>query len=101
MKFNKLVRDKIPDIIKKNGDVPITHIASEKEFETKLHEKLREEIDEFLKEENEDELADIFEVIDEICRYHGFSKKNIEKIQKKKAEYRCSFTKRIILDETK
>ena len=100
MKYNKLVRDKIPEIIKKNGKFSIIHTASEEEYWKKLKEKLEEEIKEFLEEENEEELADVMEVIHAICDVKNFSMKEIETMRLKKAEERGRFKKKIILDET-
>ncbi len=102
MKYNKLVRDKIPDIIKKNNETPVFHIAKDDaEFEKKLHEKLREEVDEFLQHESVAEMADVFEVITEILKFHGWTLEGVIETQKKKAAERGTFSKRIILDETK
>ena len=101
MKYNKLVRDKIPEIIKKKNAVPITHIADDKEYWQKLKEKLKEEVDEFLEDGNEEELADILEVIYAICDFKKIDKNKLELLRKKKAEQRGGFKDKIILDETK
>jgi predicted house-cleaning noncanonical NTP pyrophosphatase (MazG superfamily) len=100
MKYNKLVRDKIPEYIIKKGGVPITHIASETEYWQKLKEKLREEIKEFTDSENIEEIADIQEVIDAICKYKKFNNKKLETIKNKKVKERGAFKKRIILEES-
>ena len=101
MKYNKLVRDKIPEIIKNKGIVPITHIASDDEYWKKLKEKLQKEVDEFMKDDNAEELADILEVINSICDYKKINKNKLEKLRKKKAKERGEFKKKIILDETR
>ena len=100
MKYDKLVRDKIPERIKSNGGVPITHIADDAEYWQKLKEKLLEEIEEFNKDESAEELVDILEVLDAIAEYKKFDKKDVERIKEKKAEERGRFNKRIILDES-
>ena len=100
MKYNKLVRDKIPEYIKSKGDIPITHIADEKEYWLKLKEKLQEEIDEFVKAENMEELADVLEVIEAVQEYKKFDKLEIENIKNQKIKKRGKFQKRIILDES-
>ncbi len=101
MKHNKLVRDKIPEIIKQKGNVPITHIAGDEEYWEKLKKKLREEVNEFLKESSKEELADILEVVYAICDFMNVDREELESLRKKKAEQRGGFRDRIILDETK
>ena len=96
--MTKLIRDKIPEIIEKAGKNPKTHIASELEYWKKLKEKLSEEVKEFINESNEEELADILEVIDSICNFKTFNKEEIENLRKKKFQERGGFNKRIILD---
>ncbi len=100
MQYNKLVRDKIPEYIKSKGGVPITHIADNQEYWTKLKEKLLEEVTEFNQDESVEEIADIMEVIYAIGDYKNFSQADIETTRKKKAEDRGAFKKKIILEES-
>jgi predicted house-cleaning noncanonical NTP pyrophosphatase (MazG superfamily) len=99
MKYNKLVRDKIPEIIKRKGDTAKIHIADDEEFWAKLKEKLQEEADEFIKNPTMEEIADILEVIDAICEFKNFDRKELEEIKKKKNLERGGFKEKIILEE--
>ncbi|MBI2017961.1 nucleoside triphosphate pyrophosphohydrolase [Candidatus Daviesbacteria bacterium] len=101
MKYNKLVRDKIPEIIKKDKQTPVIHIANKEEYTRKLLEKLQEEVLEFLKEQSPEELADILEVIDAICKLQKINLKKLQKIKQQKVIDRGGFKKRIILEEIK
>jgi predicted house-cleaning noncanonical NTP pyrophosphatase (MazG superfamily) len=101
MKFEKLVRDKIPEIIESKGETAITHIAEESEYKKKLREKLDEEIAEFDKNPSSEELADIEEVLHALAKVHDIGWDRVKEVQKKKAKERGGFTERIILDETK
>jgi predicted house-cleaning noncanonical NTP pyrophosphatase (MazG superfamily) len=96
MKYNKLIRDKIPEIIIQNGDTAITHIADDVEYWNKLKEKTAE----FFQAENQSELADIMEVLKAIIAFKNFDAAEIEKIRQEKAEKRGGFNKKIILDES-
>ena len=101
IKYDKLIRDRIPEIIEKDGGTAITHIADDEEYWTKLKEKLREEVDEFLKENNKEELADILEVVYAIRDFLKVDGEELESLRKGKAEKRGAFKEKIILDETK
>ncbi len=100
MKYNKLVRDKIPEYIKSKGGVPIVHIANDQEYWQKLKEKLQEEVKEFQESESLEELADIQEVFEAIVTYKQFDKEALQQIKIKKAEERGAFHDKIILDES-
>ncbi|MEK7624618.1 MAG: nucleoside triphosphate pyrophosphohydrolase [Patescibacteria group bacterium] len=100
MKYNKLVRDKIPEYIRKKGGNPITHIADDAEYWQKLKEKLIEEIGEFENDESIEEFADLLEVIDAIADYKKFDRNEAEKVKNKKADERGKFKDKIILDES-
>lgn len=101
MKYNKLIRDRIPEIIKQDGGTAITHIADDEEYWSKLKEKLKEEVDEFLKESNKEELADILEVVYAIRDFLKVDGEKLESLRKDKAEKRGAFKEKIILDETR
>ncbi|OGY23507.1 MAG: hypothetical protein A2172_04845 [Candidatus Woykebacteria bacterium RBG_13_40_15] len=100
MEYNKLVRDKIPEIIKKSNLKPVTHKAGKKEFEQKLIEKLAEEIEEFKRNSSVEELADLLEIIYAICDLKGIDKRKIELIRQKKANEKGAFKKKTILERT-
>ena len=100
MKYNKLVRDKIPEYIKSKGGKAVFHVADEAEYWQKLKEKLLEEVKEFEEAENIEELADILEVLNAIAAYKGFDMNDVKALQTKKGEERGVFKNRIILDES-
>ncbi len=100
MKYNKLVRDRIIEIIERKGEKASYHTATDEEYRQKLNEKLREEVDEFLESENKEEMADIFEVITSLLKLSGWSLEEIVSLQKEKCEKRGGFDKRIILEES-
>lgn len=100
MEYNKLVRDKIPEIIREKGAIPKIHVASEEEYGTKLREKLSEEVQEYLEDPCIEELADILEVVYALCSLKGISKKKLEKVREKKVFERGGFEQKIILEST-
>jgi predicted house-cleaning noncanonical NTP pyrophosphatase (MazG superfamily) len=97
--YNKLVRDRIVEILKKKELNPKSHIANEKEYWLKLKEKLAEEVKEFNESESAEELADILEIIDAICIYKNIDKQTVLEIKSSKTNERGAFKERIILEE--
>lgn len=104
MKYNKLVRDKIPEIIKANGEEPITKILSLEEYKIELEKKLMEEYQEVLVSNGIDrieELADMLEVMISLAELENKSLEDIIDICDKKREKRGGFQKKIFLSGVK
>lgn len=98
MSYNKLVRDKIPEIIEKNKEKPIIKILNDKEYKEELEKKLKEELEEVLKEENKiEELADMLEVIEALAKLENKTLNDVLKIKEEKKQKRGSFDKKIYL----
>ncbi|WP_026886879.1 nucleoside triphosphate pyrophosphohydrolase [Clostridium beijerinckii] len=99
--YNKLVRDKIPEIIKADGrECDIEVVTKEEKYEL-LEVKLKEEVNEFLEDKNLEELADVMEVLFGLADSLGFSEEELIKARDKKREERGGFKEGIVLKSTK
>ncbi|SFP98961.1 Predicted house-cleaning noncanonical NTP pyrophosphatase, all-alpha NTP-PPase (MazG) superfamily [Lachnospiraceae bacterium XBB1006] len=95
--YNKLVRDKIPEIIEADGKKCEIEILSDERYLKALDAKLNEELEEYHKDQNIEELADLLEVIYACAEARGASKEELERVRAGKAEKRGGFAKKIFL----
>lgn len=98
-KYNKLVRDKIVDIIEADGRKAEYRILNKAEYKQELKKKLQEEVNEYLEDNNIEELADIIEVVYVIVDAMDASIGELEKVREAKAKERGEFKKKIFLVE--
>lgn len=96
---NKLVRDKIPEIIESTGKKAYCHILTEEECLSELDKKLNEECAEYQVDKSLEELADMLEVMYAIAEARGFSIGELERVRAEKAEKRGGFKDRIFLEK--
>lgn len=99
IKYNKLIRDRIPEIIEASGKTCITEILSDNEYLCMIDAKLDEEISEYHKDQNIEELADLMEVIYAATIARGYTIEQLERVRAEKAEKRGGFQKKIMLVE--
>lgn len=97
--YNKLVRDKITDIIEAEGRTAKYRILDNHEYREELNKKLQEEIKEYLEDNNVEELADIVEVIYGILNSMDVSIEEFEKVRTEKVIKRGAFKKKVFLEE--
>lgn len=100
MSYNKLVRDKIPEIIEHNGEIPIIRKLSETEYKEALEKKLYEEYQEVLDSNCSsriEELADMVEVINYLAILEGESLDKVIEVANKKKQDRGGFDKKVYL----
>ena len=97
--YNKLVRDRIPEIIESSGKSCTTEILSHEDYLRMLDVKLDEELAEYHKDQSLEELADLQEVIRAVVIARGFSLEDLERVRTEKAAKRGGFEKRILLKE--
>ena len=102
--YNKLVRDKIPEIIENDGEIVFTHVLSDAEYRLELYKKLNEECMEVATststKETLEELADVLEVLRSIAELEGSQFDDVIQIADRKKLNRGGFQKRIFLEKT-
>lgn len=98
MQHNKLVRDKIPEIIKSSGKIPHAHILSDELYLAELDKKLNEECAEYQADKSLEELADMLEVMYAIVEARCYTVEELENVRLKKREMRGGFKDKIFLE---
>ncbi|MBU3202215.1 nucleoside triphosphate pyrophosphohydrolase [Clostridium estertheticum] len=96
--YNKLVRDKIPEIINASGKNFDIHYAKKAEVLPLLETKLNEEVSEYLEAKNLEELADVMEVLFGLANALGYSEENLINKRNEKKEERGGFEKGLVLE---
>jgi len=95
--YDKLVRDRIPEIIESSGKRAVTRVAEGAEYLHYLRRKLSEEVDEYMASEDAEELADILEVVSALGRQAGVPLSRLIEIADDKRQARGGFDSRILL----
>ena len=97
IKYDKLIRDKIPEIIEQSGKKCIVEVMDNDTYIEYLDQKLNEELAEYHQDKSVEELADLLEVIYAVVVARGYSVDDLERIRVEKAEKRGAFEKRLLL----
>ena len=96
--YNKLIRDRIPEIINESGKKAIVRNLGHQDYIKELNCKLQEEVKEYIEDNNVEELADIVEVIYAILNFKNVSVSEFERIRLEKVSKRGAFKKQIFLE---
>ena len=97
IEYDKLIRDKIPEIIEQSGKKCIVEIMDNDTYIEYLNQKLNEELAEYQQDKSIEELADLLEVIYAVVVARGYSVDELERIRIEKAENRGAFYKKLRL----
>lgn len=96
---NKLVRDRIPEIIEADGKHCSVEMLSDEEYLLLLERKLDEELAEYQDSKSLEELADLLEVIQAVVKARGWTMAELERVRAEKAAERGGFDEKILLKE--
>ena len=100
--YNKLVRDKIPNIIEEKGETSVIKVLNENDYKKELEKKLYEEYKEVIEacgDERIEELADMLEVIRALASLENKNLNDIIDIADKKNKKRGAFDEKIFLEK--
>ena len=92
----KLVRDRVPDIIRSRGGDPVVTVAKPSQYPALLREKLEEEVAEYLASGDPAELADILEVVYALALDDGTGAAGLDALRALKARSNGTFTRRLV-----
>ncbi|WP_254766273.1 nucleoside triphosphate pyrophosphohydrolase [Salinilacihabitans rarus] len=96
--YGKLVRDRIPEIVREDGERPVTSVAEGDEYADRLAAKLVEEAVEFDESRDVEELADVLAVVRAILDHEGRSIERVEELRREKRAERGGFGEGIVLE---
>lgn len=99
IKYHKLVRDRIPEIIESAGKKFICTELSDDAYIAMLDAKLNEELAEYQESKSLEELADLLEVMQATVLARGYTLEELERVRAEKAAKRGGFAKRLLLEE--
>lgn len=99
VRYSKLVRDRIPEIIEADGKTCTCEILSDEDYLRMVDAKLDEELAEYHKDQNIEELADLLEVIYAAVKARGYTMEQLETVRAEKAVKRGAFEKKLLLKE--
>ena len=97
--YQKLVRDRIPEIIEADGKTCVTETLSDSRYLEMLDAKLAEELAEYQESKSLEELADLLEVMRAVVQARGWTWGQLEQVRQEKAMQRGGFEKKILLKE--
>ena len=97
--YHKLVRDRIPEIIKADGKTCVCETLSDEDYLSLLDQKLNEELAEYQESKSLEEMADLLEVIQAIVKARGWTLEELEQVRANKAAKRGGFEKKVLLKE--
>ena len=100
IKYNKAIRDKIPEIIAESGKKYNLKQLDDESFLTELEKKLIEEVNEYAESKDVEELSDLLEVIYRISELKGVNSDELDEIRKDKAKKRGKFDDNLFLIDT-
>ena len=99
--YNKLVRDRIPEIIASDGKTCVCETLSDEDYLRLLDAKLTEELSEYQESRSLEELADLLEVLRAVAKARGWTWEELEQARQDKAAKRGGFEKKILLKEVR
>ena len=97
IKYNKAIRDKIPEIIEESGKKYNLKQLDDTSFLAELEKKLIEEVNEYSESKDVEELADLLEVIYRISELRGVNSDELDEMRKDKAKKRGKFESNLFL----
>ena len=101
LQYNKLIRDRIPEIISAAGKTCVTEVLSDADYLRMVDAKLDEELAEYHRDQNPEELADLLEVILAAAAARGYTAEELERIRVEKYKKRGGFEKKLLLKEVR
>ncbi|AHG03494.1 hypothetical protein HALDL1_07690 [Halobacterium sp. DL1] len=96
--YDKLVRDRIPGVVREDDETPVTHRAEGEAYRDRLADKLTEEAAEYAESRDVEELADVLEVVAALREAHDVDAEELAELRAEKADERGGFAEGVVLE---